>query len=58
MKNSFCIKVSFIFLLIWEGVPQASDRMEIVGIETPGFSAFTNSVSETLKRPPKKPFRK
>lgn len=57
MKSFFSIKASFVFLGIWNGVPQVADWLDIVGLDVPSFSAFANGVSETITRPPAKPAR-
>lgn len=57
MKHFFSIKFSILLLGIWNGVPQVADWLDIVGLEMPSFYAFGNGVSESVVRPPAKPFR-
>lgn len=57
MKSFFSIRISILFLGIWNVVPQVADWLDIVGLDVPSFSAFANGVSENVKRPPAKPVR-
>lgn len=57
MKSFFSIRISIFVMGLWNGVPQAADWMQILGVEMTSFYALGNGVSETLVRPPAKPVR-
>lgn len=57
MKRFYSIKISFLFLGIWNGVPQVADWLNIVGVEMPSSYTFGNGASEVVHRPPAKPVR-